>query len=143
MFCREKVVESQKLLNILNFFDEAYGQEINLSKSEVFFSYNMCIMAQDHLSRILGICHVMGTGKYLGLPSVVDRNNSIFAYVKNVILMRINSWRGRALSKAGKEFMIKYVLQVIPSYIMSIYVLHNSIGHDIKQMINTYWWGGG
>lgn len=88
MFCREKVVESQKLLNILNFFDEAYGQEINLSNSEVFFSYNMCIMAQDHLSRILGIRHVMGTGKYLGLPSVVDRNNSIFAYVKNVILRR-------------------------------------------------------
>jgi len=57
--------------------------------------------------------------------------------------MRINSWRGRALSQAGKEGMIKYVLQAIPSYIISIYVLHISIVHDIKWMINTYWWGGG
>lgn len=29
------------------------------------------------------------------------------------------------------------------SYIISIYVLHNSMVHDIKRMINTYWSGGG
>ena len=120
LFYRAKDVESQKLLNILKIYEETYGQEITLAKSEVFFSPNMCITAQADLFRMLGVPHLMGTIKYLGLPSLVDRNNYIFGYVKNIIWMRINSWWGRALSKAGKEVMIKDVLQAIPSYIMSM-----------------------
>jgi len=94
----------------------------------------MCIAAQADLSQILCVLHMTGTIKYLGLPSMVGRNKAIFAYVKNIIWMRINSWRGRALSNVGKDVMIKYVLQAIPSYIMSIYVLHNSIVHYVDGM---------
>jgi len=38
--------------------------------------------------------------------------------------------------------MIKYVLQYIPSHIMSIYLLPNSVIDDIEKMINAFWWGG-
>jgi hypothetical protein len=37
--------------------------------------------------------------------------------------------------------MIKSVLQSIPSYIMSIYLLSNSVIDDIEKMINAFWWG--
>ena len=43
---------------------------------------------------------------------------------------------------ADKEVMIKYVLQSITSYIMSIYLLPNSFIDDIEKMINAFWWGG-
>ncbi|CAJ2665968.1 unnamed protein product [Trifolium pratense] len=56
---------------------------------------------------------------------------------------KINSWRGRALCKAGKDVMIKSVLQAIPSYIMSIYLIPDSIINDIERMLNSFWWGGG
>ena len=36
LFCRANVVEAQRLLTILNTYEVASGQEINLSKSEVF-----------------------------------------------------------------------------------------------------------
>jgi len=39
--------------------------------------------------------------------------------------------------------MIKSVLQSIPSYIMSIYVLHKAVVNDIEKMLNSFWWGGG
>jgi hypothetical protein len=52
----------------------------------------------------------------------------------------MNSWRGRALSKAGKEIMIKSVLQAIPSYVMSIFIHPSSFIADIEKMINTFWW---
>jgi ribonuclease HI len=39
--------------------------------------------------------------------------------------------------------MIKSVLQAIPSYIMSVYVIPDSIISDIERMINAFWWGDG
>jgi hypothetical protein len=131
-------------MNILKIYEQASGQEINLTKSEVFFSRNLSIAAQEDLSRIMGVRHVLGTGNYLGLPSMIGRKKKdVFAYIKDRIWKRINSWRGRALSRAGKEVMIKSVLQAIPSYIMSVYLLPDSTIKDIERMMNSYWWGGG
>ncbi|KAK2423594.1 hypothetical protein QL285_034041 [Trifolium repens] len=144
LFCRSTVAECNHLMNILKIYEEASGQEINLSKSEVFFSRNLSVPAQEDLSRIMGVRHVLGTGNYLGLPSMIGRKKKdVFAYIKDRIWKRINSWRGRALSRAGKEVMIKSVLQAIPSYVMSIYLLPEGTIKDIERMMNSFWWGGG
>jgi hypothetical protein len=129
---------------ILKTYEHATGQEINLTKSEVYFSRNLSLAAQEDLSRIMGVRHVLGTGTYLGLPSMIGRKKKdMFAYIKDRIWRRINSWRGRALSRAGKEIMIKSVLQAIPSYVMRVYLLPESIIKDIEKMMNSFWWGGG
>jgi hypothetical protein len=97
-------------MSILKTYEEASGQEINLTKSEVFFSRNLSRPAQEDLSRIMGVRHVLGTGNYLGLPSMIGRKKKdVFAFIKDRIWKRINSWRGRTLSRAGKEVMIKSV----------------------------------
>jgi hypothetical protein len=62
--------------------------------------------------------------KYLGLPFMIGKET--FAYVKDKIWKRINSMRGRALSKVGKEMMSIYILQAIPSYVMTIHLLPNT-----------------
>jgi len=49
------VVEAQRLLTILKTYEASSGQEINLSKSEVFFSRNMSGAAHEDLSRIIGV----------------------------------------------------------------------------------------
>ncbi|KAK2424247.1 hypothetical protein QL285_034627 [Trifolium repens] len=138
------LAETNHLMSILKIYEEASGQEINLTKSEVFFSRNLRIAAQEDLSRIMGVRHVLGTGNYIGLPSMIGRKKKdVFAFVKDRIWKRINSWRGRALSRAGKEVMIKSVLQAIPSYVMSVYLSPDSTIKDIEKMMNSYWWGGG
>ncbi|PNX90421.1 ribonuclease H, partial [Trifolium pratense] len=90
-------------MTILKTYEEASGQEINMSKSKVFFTQNLSTAAQEDLSRMMGVRHVLGTENYLGLPSMVRRGKDTFGYVKDRIWKKINSWRGRALSKAGKE----------------------------------------
>jgi hypothetical protein len=131
-------------MDILKIYEEASGQEINMSKSEVFFSRNLSMAAQEDLSNIMGVKHVLGTSNYLGLPSMVGRSKkSTFAYVKDRIWKRINSWRGRTLSKAGKEVVIKSVLQSIPSYVMSVYLIPEATIKEIERMFNSFWWGGG
>jgi len=39
--------------------------------------------------------------------------------------------------------MIKFVLQSIPSYVMSIFRLPNSLLDEIEKMMNAFWWGHG
>ncbi|XP_058765192.1 uncharacterized protein LOC131638639 [Vicia villosa] len=92
----------------------------------------------------MGVRHVLGTGTYLGLPSMIGRSKrSIFSFIKDRIWNRINSWKGRSLSRAGKEVMIKSVLQAIPTYIMSIFILPDGVVNEIEKMLNSFWWGGG
>ncbi|GAU48531.1 hypothetical protein TSUD_98640 [Trifolium subterraneum] len=144
LFCRANVAEVNELMRILHTYETASGQEVNLVKSEVFISRNMSQAAKEDLSRILGVKLVLGTSIYLGLPSMVGRSKkAIFSYIKDRIWKRINSWRGRALSKAGKEIMIKSILQVIPSYVMSMFILPASLIDDIEKMINVFWWRNG
>ena len=144
LFCRAKVNEVQSLLSILRQYEKASGQQVNLAKSEVFFSNNLSQAAKQDLANILGVKHALGTGMYLGLPSMVGRSKkATFTYIKDKIWRKINSWRGRSLSKAGKETMIKSVFQSIPSYIMSIYLIPQSIVNDIERMLNSFWWGEG
>ncbi|XP_058724167.1 uncharacterized mitochondrial protein AtMg00310-like [Vicia villosa] len=92
----------------------------------------------------MGVRRVIGTGTYLGLPSMIGRSKkAVFSFIKDRIWRRINSWSGRSLSKAGKEVMIKSVLQSIPAYIMSIYLIPDGVVNDIEKMLNSFWWGGG
>jgi hypothetical protein len=99
---------------------------------------------RNNLASILGVQAVLGTGKYLGLPSMIGRNrNSTFAFIKDRVWQKINSWSSKCLSKAGREVMIKSVLQAIPSYVMSIFQLPATLINTIEKMINSFWWGHG
>jgi hypothetical protein len=94
--------------DILLTYETASGQAISLPKSEIFSSRNVSAPLRNKLVTILGVQVVLGTGKYLGLPSMIGRNkNSTFAYIKDRVWQKINSWGSRCLSKAGREVMIK------------------------------------
>jgi hypothetical protein len=63
-----------------------------------------------------------------------------FEYLKERIWQRIQGWKERLLSKAGKEIMIKAVAQAIPTYAMSCFDLTKSLCDEISSMICRYWW---
>lgn len=44
------------------------------------------------------------------------------------------------LSQAGREILIKSVLQAMLVYIMSIYLLHDSLINFIISAIRNFWW---
>ncbi|KAI5400556.1 hypothetical protein KIW84_065444 [Lathyrus oleraceus] len=143
LFYRATLTEVTNLMGLLRSYAEASGQEINMTKSEVFFSHNICRPAREDMACIMGVHQVLGTSMYLRLPSIIGRSKKAnFAFIKDHLLKKINSWRGRSLSKAGKEVMTKLVLQAIPSYIMSDSVILDDIMKDIKKMLNCFWWGG-
>lgn len=84
----------------------------------------------------------MGTGRYLGMPSMVGRNKkAVFGYLKDRMWKRIQGWSGKHLSKAGREVLVKSIAQAIPTYCMSTILLPESLGEELERMINSFWWG--
>ncbi|RHN81910.1 hypothetical protein MtrunA17_Chr1g0204171 [Medicago truncatula] len=123
-------------------YEEALGQAINLQKSKLFCSRNTLDDLKNLIATTLGVRQVLGTCKYLGLPSMIGHSkHATFKFVKDRIWNKINSWSSRCLSQAGREVLIKSVLQSIPSYVMSIFLLPGSIINEIEKMLNFFWWG--
>lgn len=58
---------------------------------------------KDAISQLLGVSQALNTNRYLGLPSLVGRKKkAIFQYLRERMWSRIQGWRGKNLSKAGK-----------------------------------------
>ena len=49
----------------------------------------------------------------------------------------MQGWKEKLLSQAGKEVMIKAVVQSIPTYSMSVFKLPVSLCKDIEAMIRN------
>ena len=55
----------------------------------------------------------------------------------------MQGWKEKLLSQAGKEVMIKAVIQSIPTYSMIVFKLPIGLYKDIEAMIRKFWWGQG
>lgn len=74
------------------------------------------------LSFILGVFNPINTRRYLGLPSLVEKNKkAIFALLKDRLWQRLQQLCGKPLSKACITTLIKAAGQVIPVYYMGVF----------------------
>lgn len=142
VFYLGKLQRGNSFRDILNIYERASGQKINLQKSSVVFSKNVCTDTKTRLASILGIQCVEEHGMYLGLPIHVGRSKSaIFAYLKERLTKKLISWRTKILSSAGKEILIKVVAQAVPLYVMSCYMLPKSVCDNLHQLCAQFFWG--
>ena len=83
-------------------------QMINKEKSSAMFSKGTTRGAKQAVLGVLGIPRESHNERYLGLPVHLGASKSKeFEYLKERIWQRIQGWKERLLSKAGKEIMIK------------------------------------
>lgn len=52
----------------------------------------------------------------------------------------MEGWKESLLNQAGKEVMIKAVIQSIPSYIMSILNLPKTFCNNLTSCVAKFWW---
>lgn len=56
---------------------------------------------------------------YLGLPMFVGRDKKqTFSFINERVTKRLNSWKGKRLSSAGRDLIIKVVTHALPTYAM-------------------------
>jgi hypothetical protein len=77
--------------------------------------------------------------KYLGLPALIGRSKrAIFNGLKERIVRRLQGWKEKFLSKAGREILIKAVAQAIPTYTMNCFRLPKSWCDEVNSLIAQY-----
>lgn len=144
IFFRATEQECYRLKECLDLYEKASGQKINFQKSSITFSSSVNEDTRSLVCDFLQVQETSNNGKYLGLPSLVGRNKSqIFSYVKDKVWSRIQGWKKKSLSRAGKEILLKTVAQAIPSYVMSVFVIPRGLCAEIERLMNSFWWGSG
>lgn len=143
-FFRASNEEANNIVALLKDYEVRSGQAVNLQKSGVFFSANVDLERRDELSEILGVHNDLRDSKYLGLPSLVGHSKKrVFSFVKEKVWKKIQGWKSKPISRAGKAVLIKNVAQSIPSYCMSCFLLPKSMCQEIERMLNKFWWNSG
>ncbi|CAM8940407.1 unnamed protein product [Rhodiola kirilowii] len=140
-FLKCKVAEAETLRDILSQYEEASGQRVNFEKSEISFSKNTPADVRRSIGGIFRVPQVSSHSKYLGLPLIIgQRKTEAFRGIVEKVWKRVNDWKGKLLSAAGKEILIKAVLQALPVYTMSVYSVPRKVVDDISKLIYQFWW---
>ncbi|KAF7151640.1 hypothetical protein RHSIM_Rhsim02G0183800 [Rhododendron simsii] len=130
--------------DILRKYEGASGQRVNNEKSTLFFSPNTPSDVKQGISNFLNIRIETQRGKYLGLPSIIDKfKMEVFKYVSDRVLDRLKSWRDSTLNPAGKEVLIKSVASTMPNYVMQCFLLPKQVCRNLCCAIRKFWLGGG
>ncbi|XP_060974183.1 uncharacterized protein LOC133039333 [Cannabis sativa] len=141
VFCQAHNGSAGSVLSLLRQFENASGQQINFAKSSLFFSPNVQAQLRASICSILHIPEALENSFYLGLPNIIGRNKkAILGFLKNKVLNRINSWSGKLLSSAGKEILFKTVVQALPTYAMSVFLIPLGTCDEIEKLMARFWW---
>lgn len=140
-FMSGTVEKARTLRGVIDNYCHLSGQKVNYAKSSVFFNKATDSNFRQEVTHTLGVQQVLDPGQYLGLPSVWGRSRRYaLAYLKERVKAKINSWRNRLLTNAGKEVLIKSVITAIPTYVMSILKIPQSWCTEVNALIAKFWW---
>ena len=133
--------ETEIIKGLLNTYERLSGQSVNFQKSGIHFSSNVKQAVRSELSSILGVTNNLQDSKYLGLPSLIGRSKKrVFSFIKDKVWKRVQGWKSKHISQAGKSVLIKNGAQSIPSYCMSCFLIPKSLCLEIERIMNNYWW---
>ncbi|XP_074304372.1 uncharacterized protein LOC141639082 [Silene latifolia] len=142
LFVKANELEASRVKGILQKYEMASGQRVNYDKTTVSFSQCTTEERGRAIAERLGVEVVQEQGKYLGLPTVVGRSKkAISGCIRDKLSKKLQGWRGKLLSKAGKEILIKAVAQSIPTYAMSVFKLPNNFCEELRSLVSQFWWG--
>lgn len=113
-----------------------------MKKTEITVSCNVSDDLKKELSDRLGVRAVDRHTKYLGLPTLIGRGKrQTFSGIVDRVVQKMKDWKERSLSQAGKEVLIKTVIQAIPSYLMNCFLFPIRTCQEIEKATTLFLWG--
>lgn len=141
LFCKASEESASQVLKMLQIFEKASGQQINVEKSSIFYSRNTSSYLKNELCHQLNIKEAGENSQYIGLPNMMSRKKTaVFGYIKDRLHERLKGWDKKSLSRGGKEILIKSVAQTLPNYSMSVFLLPADICQDLEMAMSKFWW---
>ena len=139
LFCRVELREIQTIQNMLRKYELASGQKINQGKTTLFFGRSVSPVSRNAIKNLLGVPEIKEFEHYLGLPAMVGKNRrASLNYIKERVWGKLQGWKEKLLSQAGREVLLKVVVQAIPTFAMSCFKLLVGLCNDIEAMIRKF-----
>uniref|UniRef100_A0A803Q031 Reverse transcriptase n=1 Tax=Cannabis sativa TaxID=3483 RepID=A0A803Q031_CANSA len=81
--------------------------------------------------------------KYLGNPFFFSaRKRRDFQFLKDKVMGRLEGWKAKNLSQAGRTTLVGSVLQSIPCYTMSTAMVPKTVCDELDRIVACFWWTG-
>ena len=129
----------QVIQNILSLYEKASGQKLNWEKATIFFSKAVSEDIKTQITNYLEVPEVKEYEKYLGLPAVVGRKKKeSLNFIKERIWSKLQGCKEKLLSQAGREILLKAVVQAIPTFAMSCFKLPGGLCDEIEALIRKF-----
>ena len=142
-FCKMQEKSVAFLIQLLADFGIASGQRVNFSKSGVFLSANATQEDVDWICHRLGVKLIDHNAHYLGLLALFGKSKGqSLSFIFERIVGKLKGWKQNTLSQAGREVLIKAVVQAIPTYAMSCFSLPAYFCRKLNSLVRSFWWGG-
>lgn len=139
IFCQASLNQVSNIKRILDLYGRSSGQVVNLEKSLVIFNKNTAQEIRDDVCRELEGVNEQKKGKYLGLPLMIGRSkNEVFCFIIEAVKKKVTNWKNKFLSKAGKELLVKSVINALMIYALSYYKLLDNICKEITNISSNF-----
>jgi hypothetical protein len=141
LFCKANSVEWRGLLKILGVYEAGSGQKLNLSKTSIFFSRNTPMERKQEILLLSGLSEATRIDSYLSLPTIIGKSRCLaFQDIVERVSKRLSNWKVKFLSQAGKEVLLKAVVQAIPTYSMGVFQLPIALCKELNKLMQNFWW---
>ncbi|XP_059436328.1 uncharacterized protein LOC132169286 [Corylus avellana] len=142
LYCRANMDEWKEMQALLEMYERSSGQCLNKDKTSIFFSRNTKPEVRAHLKSIAGVGGTQNYENYLDLLALIGRSRiRSFNKIQGRVWDHLNGWKERFLTHAGKEVLLKAIIQAIPIYMMSVFKLPKTLNRQINSMMARFWWG--
>jgi len=141
IFCKTSVQACQQLKTILDLFCAQSGQLINYHKSSLIFSKNTRACDKQTVAGIFNIPHSAAIGKYLGCSIFMGRpNTNHFHPLITKALSKLDNWKAKCFSKAGRVTLIQSHLESLTSHTMQCFKLPSRVSEKLDQINRDFFW---
>ncbi|XP_060969566.1 uncharacterized protein LOC133036823 [Cannabis sativa] len=117
LFCQATNDVALNVRTLLHSFEIVSGQKVNVTKSSIFFSPNTDQMLKNQICSTLEMTEADEHSMYLGLPNTMGR--------KKAAILGDTS---------------QTVIQSLPTYAISIFLIPLKICNEIETLMANFWW---
>lgn len=143
MFCKGDIHSILILKDAVTEFGEVSGLKPNLGKSRVYLA-NIGGQLRSDIINILPFKVGKLRVRNLGVPLIATRlyHKDCQAIIDKV-KKRLQGWKNKLLSYAGRLQLVKSVLSSIHVFWSSLFILDVSLTNEIEKLIRSFLWSNG
>ncbi|GJW54813.1 RNA-directed DNA polymerase, eukaryota, reverse transcriptase zinc-binding domain protein [Tanacetum coccineum] len=140
VFCHEDCESVGVIKKTLEEFSKYSGLKPNMQKSTMFFG-GLSVPEQENLLQIIPFSIGRLPVRYLGVP-LVTKQISVkdCKPLTEKVKVKVQDWRNRSLSYAGRLQLIASILSSMQIYWASVFLLPRTIIKEINELLKAFLW---